>query len=160
MLQHGIQHVLYPTSWFSSLPFYTSLQVQQSYSYANNIVMLASSANSPISGQGGSGIFVGRSGAVAMILPAESTQYVWFQLINLYIIESWCIKFHLFVVHQAANPIKNTERHWNLFSSDQRQCCEAIQFKANGWAFHHTNSSTLHWGIANKWVGRSKDVQG
>lgn len=74
MLQHGVQHVLYPTSWFSSLPFYTSLQVQQSYSYANNIVLLASSANSPISGQGGSGIFIGRSGAVAMIQPSESTQ--------------------------------------------------------------------------------------
>ena len=74
MLQHGIEHVLYPTSWFSSLPFYTSLQVQQSYSYANNIVLLASSANSPVSGQGGSGIFVGRSGAVAMILPSESKQ--------------------------------------------------------------------------------------
>lgn len=74
MLQHGIQHVLYPTSWFSSLPFYTSLQVQQSYSYANNIVLLAASANSPISGQGGGGIFVGRNGATAMIMPSESTQ--------------------------------------------------------------------------------------
>lgn len=148
MLQHGIQHVLYPTSWFSSLPFYTSLQVQQSYSYANNIVMLASSANSPVSGQGGSGIFVGRNGAVAMILPAESTQYVWSQLINLYIIGSWYINSHLFN-QQAANPIENTERHWNILSSYKRQCCEAVQFKANGWAFHHTNSCALHRVIAN-----------
>lgn len=74
MLQHGIRHLLYPTSWFSSLPFYTALQVQQSYSYANDVVLLASSANSPISGQGGSGIYVGRSGAIAMILPSEATQ--------------------------------------------------------------------------------------
>lgn len=76
MLQHGIKHVLYPTSWFSSLPFYTSLQFQQSYAHANDIVLLASSANSPISGQGGSGIFIGKGGAVAMILPPESTQCV------------------------------------------------------------------------------------
>lgn len=74
MLQNGIRHVLYPTSWHSSLPFYTSLQVQQSYSYANNIVLLASSANSPVSGHGGSGIFIGRNGAAAMLLPPDSTQ--------------------------------------------------------------------------------------
>lgn len=95
MLQHGIQHVLYPTSWFSSLPFYTALQLQQSFSFANNIVLLAAGADSPISGQAGSGIFVGRSGAVAMILPAESTQCVKLsssqsiKLINLSSADNW-----------------------------------------------------------------------
>lgn len=75
MIQHAnIQHVIYPNSWLSSLPFYTSLQIQQSYSYANNIVLLSAAANSPVSRMGGSGIFAGRSGSLAMILSPKSIQ--------------------------------------------------------------------------------------
>jgi len=74
MLQHGIRHILHPTFWFPSLPFYTSLQLEQSYALANDIVLLAAGANYPMTGQSGSGIFLGRSGAAAMILSSESTQ--------------------------------------------------------------------------------------
>jgi hypothetical protein len=74
MMQYGVEHILYPTLWYASTPFYTSLQVQQGYSYANDIILLSSGANNLASGQGGSGIYVGKSGALAMFSPGEKTQ--------------------------------------------------------------------------------------
>ncbi len=74
MLQYGIQHVIYPSLWYSSTPFYVALQVQQGYSYGNNVVLLAAGANNLASGQGGSGIFVGNSGAMVMFSPGQRQQ--------------------------------------------------------------------------------------
>ncbi|CAG9804065.1 unnamed protein product [Chironomus riparius] len=71
LIQYGIKHILHPTLWYSSTPFYTSLQMQQSYSYSNNIVLLAAGSNNLASGQGGSGIFVGRNGPLIMFQPGE-----------------------------------------------------------------------------------------
>jgi len=71
LIQYGIKHILYPTLWYSSTPFYTSLQMQQSYSYSNNIVLLAAGSNNLASGQGGSGIYAGRNGPLIMFQPGE-----------------------------------------------------------------------------------------
>ncbi|KAG5680236.1 hypothetical protein PVAND_009759 [Polypedilum vanderplanki] len=69
MMQYGIQHILHPTLWYSSTPFYASLQLYQGFSYANNIALMVAGANNLVSGQGGSGIFVGTSGALVMYQP-------------------------------------------------------------------------------------------
>lgn len=74
MLQYGIQHIIYPTLWYSSTPFYSPLQVQQGYSYSNNVALLASGSNNLASGQGGSGIYVGANGAMVMFQPGERQQ--------------------------------------------------------------------------------------
>lgn len=74
MLQYGIEHFINPTLWYSSTPFYSSLQVQQGYSYSNNIVLLAAGANNLASGQGGSGIYIGNSGPMVMYQPGERLQ--------------------------------------------------------------------------------------
>jgi hypothetical protein len=74
MLQHSIQHILHPTAVPSLLPFHTSLQVQQSYSFANDIVLLSSSMSSPKDGMGGSGIYLGRNGPIAMFMSPETVQ--------------------------------------------------------------------------------------
>lgn len=76
MMQYGIQHIIFPTLWYSSTPFYSSLQVQQGYSHSNNVALLAAGANNLVSGQGGSGIYVGDSGAMVMFQPGERQQYV------------------------------------------------------------------------------------
>lgn len=74
MLQYGIKHFVYPSLWYSSTPFYSSLQVQQGYGYSNDVVLLAAGANNLASGQGGGGIYVGRSGAMVMYQPGERQQ--------------------------------------------------------------------------------------
>lgn len=73
-MQYGIQHILHPTLWYSSTPFHTSLQLHHGYSYANNIAFLVSGANNLVTGQGGSGIYAGKNGALAMFQPGERIQ--------------------------------------------------------------------------------------
>ena len=146
MLQHGIRHVLFPSLWHSSLPFYSSLQVHQSYSYANNIVLLAASANSPVSGHGGSGIFLGRNGAAAIHLPPESTQQVLMNLNRITNAHRKFTKSH----PQAINFVQDSKTHRYIFNAHYGQRGEAIQSQTIGWTFYLANSSIIHGDIAKQ----------
>jgi pantetheine hydrolase len=64
----NVSHILYPSMWYSELPFLTSTQIQQSFAYRNNIVLLSSGTNAPANSNTGSGIFVGRHGAIDSII--------------------------------------------------------------------------------------------
>ncbi|KAK4878068.1 hypothetical protein RN001_010574 [Aquatica leii] len=60
--KHQITNIVYPTMWFSQLPFYTSLQTQLQWAYAVNATFLAAGANDPKIGNGGTGIYQGTKG--------------------------------------------------------------------------------------------------
>jgi len=62
--KHGITNIIYPTMWFSELPFLTALQAQQQWAQETNAVLLASGANNPKVGSGGTGIFNGTQGPI------------------------------------------------------------------------------------------------
>lgn len=64
----NVSHILYPSMWYSETPFLTSIQIQQSFAQRNNIALLSSGTNSPLNSNTGSGIFVGRHGAVDKII--------------------------------------------------------------------------------------------
>ncbi|KAF5285137.1 hypothetical protein FQA39_LY16826 [Lamprigera yunnana] len=64
--KHNISSVVYPSMWFSELPFLTALQAQEQWAHVTNATLLASGANDPSVGSGGSGIFRGASGALVM----------------------------------------------------------------------------------------------
>jgi biotinidase len=51
-----------------------AVQVQQGYAYSNNVVLLAAGGNFPLTGQAGSGIYIGKHGATGVIMPGEITQ--------------------------------------------------------------------------------------
>lgn len=68
MIRSNVTHFLYPSMWFSELPFLTSVQVQQAFAQSNNIVLLSAGTNSPSNSNTGSGIFVGKHGAVEKII--------------------------------------------------------------------------------------------
>ncbi|KAG5681836.1 hypothetical protein PVAND_011244 [Polypedilum vanderplanki] len=68
LINLNISHFLYPSMWFSEVPFLTSIQIQQHYAYRNNIVLLSSGTNSPSNSNTGSGIFIGKHGAVESII--------------------------------------------------------------------------------------------
>jgi hypothetical protein len=74
LLQYGIQHILHSNAMPSALPFHSTLQLQQSYSFANDIALLSSSLNSHMQGRSGSGIYLGKSGPIAMLMSPENTQ--------------------------------------------------------------------------------------
>ncbi|XP_044260501.1 vanin-like protein 2 [Tribolium madens] len=71
LLKHGIDAVIYPTMWFSELPFLTAMQAQQMWSHGHNITLLAAGANSPLEGSGGSGVYRGGKGLVVGGVVAE-----------------------------------------------------------------------------------------
>lgn len=64
LTRQNIKNIIFPTMWFSELPFLTALQAQQMFSVATNVNFLSSGANSPIRGSGGTGIFQGVNGPV------------------------------------------------------------------------------------------------
>lgn len=68
LIERNITHILYPSMWFSETPFLTSVQIQQAFAQRHNIVLLSSGTNSPSNSNTGSGIFVGRHGAVDKII--------------------------------------------------------------------------------------------
>ncbi|XP_067636406.1 vanin-like protein 1 [Eurosta solidaginis] len=64
----GITDFVFPTMWFSQLPFLTSVQFQQSWSYANDVNFLAAGASQPAVGSTGTAIFAGRKGALISVM--------------------------------------------------------------------------------------------
>lgn len=64
----NISHFIYPSMWYSEVPFLTSIQLQQNFAYRNNIVLLSSGANFPSNSKTGSGIFIGKYGPADSII--------------------------------------------------------------------------------------------
>lgn len=68
----SITDIIFPTMWFSEMPFLTGVQVQQNWAYANNVNLLAAGANLPAVGSTGTGIYAGRKGSLASVMEGVS----------------------------------------------------------------------------------------
>ncbi|XP_018565185.1 vanin-like protein 3 [Anoplophora glabripennis] len=64
----GLKNILFPTMWFSELPFLTALQTQQMWAQENDVNFLSAGANNPQIGSGGTGIYVGKDGPLVQEL--------------------------------------------------------------------------------------------
>ncbi|CAH0549660.1 unnamed protein product [Brassicogethes aeneus] len=64
LTRSGVKNFIYPSMWFSELPFLTALQAQQMWSYENDALLLSSGGNNIVVGSGGSGVFLGKYGAL------------------------------------------------------------------------------------------------
>lgn len=64
LIRQNITNIIFPTMWFSEIPFLTALQVQQMFAQATNVNFLAAGANDPGRGSGGSGIYQGIHGPI------------------------------------------------------------------------------------------------
>lgn len=69
----NITDIIYPTMWYSELPFLTAVQVQHSWAFTNNINLLAAGANNPVIGSTGTGIFAGRRGSLISVMEGMNT---------------------------------------------------------------------------------------
>jgi len=70
---HDIKNIIFPTMWFSELPFLTAVQIQQNWAHANDVNFLGAGANNPAVGSGGSGIYSGKSGALISTMTGQRT---------------------------------------------------------------------------------------
>ncbi|KAG4072178.1 hypothetical protein HA402_014407 [Bradysia odoriphaga] len=69
----NITDIIYPTMWYSEMPFLTAVPVQHSWAYTNNINLLAAGANNPLIGSTGTGIFAGRRGSLISVMEGMNT---------------------------------------------------------------------------------------
>lgn len=68
----GITDIIFPTMWFSELPFLTAVQAQQHWAYTNNVNLLAAGANNPGFGSTGTGIYAGKRGSLASVMQGSA----------------------------------------------------------------------------------------
>ncbi|KAF6204460.1 hypothetical protein GE061_002801 [Apolygus lucorum] len=59
--KHNVTDFIYPSHWFSELPFLTSVQRQWSWAVGNDVNLLSAGNNYVPTGSGGSGIFRGKN---------------------------------------------------------------------------------------------------
>lgn len=69
----NITDIIYPTMWYSELPFLTAVQVQHSWAFTNNVNLLAAGANNPLIGSTGTGIFAGRRGSLVSVMEGANS---------------------------------------------------------------------------------------
>lgn len=69
----NITDIIYPTMWYSEMPFLTAVQVQHSWALTNNVNLLAAGANNPLVGSTGTGIFAGLRGSLISVMEAKNT---------------------------------------------------------------------------------------
>ncbi|XP_076751476.1 vanin-like protein 1 [Xylocopa sonorina] len=58
----GISDIVFPTAWFSEIPFLTAVQTQFGWSFAEDVNLLVAGYHQPDIGNAGSGIYLGRNG--------------------------------------------------------------------------------------------------
>uniref|UniRef100_A0A182Q060 CN hydrolase domain-containing protein n=1 Tax=Anopheles farauti TaxID=69004 RepID=A0A182Q060_9DIPT len=68
LVRLGITDFIFPTMWFSELPFLTASQIQQGWAFANNANLLAAGASFPGVGSTGTGVYSGRRGAITTVM--------------------------------------------------------------------------------------------
>lgn len=73
LVAQGIKDIVFPTMWFSELPFLSAVQIQQNWAHSNDVNFLGAGANNPPVGSGGSGIYSGKSGALISTMTGEAT---------------------------------------------------------------------------------------
>lgn len=77
LVRQGVKNFIFPTMWFSELPFLTALQTQQMWAYENNVTFISAGAVNSDKGSGGSGIYHGVFGPqVQNIVVGENHQYL------------------------------------------------------------------------------------
>ncbi|XP_032668892.1 vanin-like protein 1 [Odontomachus brunneus] len=59
---HQVTDFVYPTAWFSEIPFLTAVQTHSGWAYAEDVNFLVAGYNNPPVGSTGSGIYLGRKG--------------------------------------------------------------------------------------------------
>ncbi|XP_045771206.1 vanin-like protein 2 isoform X1 [Maniola jurtina] len=71
--KNKITDVIFPTMWFSELPYLTAVEIQQAYAHTMNVNFLAAGANNVRVGSTGSGIFSGKAGALISLMTGVPT---------------------------------------------------------------------------------------
>lgn len=70
---YNITDIIFPSMWYSELPFLTAVQLQQSWAYSNNVNLLAAGSNKPDVASTGTGIYAGRRGSLISVMEGRNS---------------------------------------------------------------------------------------
>lgn len=70
---NGVTDVVFPTAWFSQLPFLSAVQTQVAWAHSMDVNFLGSGYNAPEVGSTGSGIYAGKHGVLTSIMATSPT---------------------------------------------------------------------------------------
>ncbi|KAL7743924.1 hypothetical protein ACLKA6_003146 [Drosophila palustris] len=73
IVERNVTDILYPTYWFSELPFLGAVQLQEGWSFANDVNLLAADGSKPDGRTTGSGIYAGRQGRLEAVIFEQAT---------------------------------------------------------------------------------------
>ena len=68
----NITDIIFPTMWFSEIPFLSAVQVQQNWAFKNRVNLLAAGASNPKVGSTGTGIFAAQYGSLTSTMAGSS----------------------------------------------------------------------------------------
>ncbi|XP_035903182.1 vanin-like protein 1 isoform X1 [Anopheles stephensi] len=71
LVRLNVTDFIFPTMWFSELPFLTASQIQQGWAFSNNVNLLAAGASFPGVGSTGTGVYSGRRGEILTVMNHE-----------------------------------------------------------------------------------------
>lgn len=73
----NITDIIFPSMWFSEIPFLSAVQVQQNWAFKNRVNLLAAGASNPKVGSTGTGIYAAQYGSLASTMAgtAETKLY-------------------------------------------------------------------------------------
>ncbi|XP_060664357.1 vanin-like protein 2 [Drosophila nasuta] len=76
VIERNITDIIYPTYWFSELPFLGAVQLQEGWAFANDINLLAADGSDPAGKTTGSGIYAGRAGRLSAGIFEQPTHHM------------------------------------------------------------------------------------
>jgi len=65
---YNITDIVFPSMWYSELPFLTAVQLQKYWAYVNNVNLLAAGSNNPAVASTGTGIYAGSKGSLISVM--------------------------------------------------------------------------------------------
>ncbi|XP_069678402.1 vanin-like protein 2 [Periplaneta americana] len=69
---YGITDIVFPTAWFSELPFLTAVQAQTAWAHGMDVNFLGAGYSYPGVGSTGSGIYAGKEGSITAVMKTSS----------------------------------------------------------------------------------------
>ncbi|KAG5672445.1 hypothetical protein PVAND_002573 [Polypedilum vanderplanki] len=120
---HNVTDIIFPTMWFSELPYLSAVQVQQNWAFSNNVNFLAAGANNVAIGSTGSGIYGGKKGAYVADMAATSKSHLY--TATVYKIKNFQQNDNIIIQHDVKKYTKDEMKNLYL----KRDQLDVYQFK-------------------------------
>nr|XP_018907025.1 PREDICTED: vanin-like protein 2 isoform X2 [Bemisia tabaci]XP_018907026.1 PREDICTED: vanin-like protein 2 isoform X2 [Bemisia tabaci] len=126
--EKGVSDIIFSSAWFSELPFLTATSVEAGWAHSMNVNLLASGIRNPATGNGGSGIYNGSGGPLAVTVPLTEDSVLLTAQVPIKPTKHAQTKCSYFSYSSAHSNIGKTEQVGRIDSPRQRQYIKSEYF--------------------------------